>query len=155
MTGKQRKAERMEAFIASLSPEAVAGLDTCYVGYFECFNAGDYYEAHDVLEHLWLHSSSSDSDFYKALIQVAGAYVHLRKQYERPHHPKDGRRLRPATRLLRMAAETLSRYPARHHHLDVSDLARHCFELADRIEADQFEQNPWQPEELPILKLQI
>ena len=29
-------------------------LDAHYLGYFECFNRGLFYEAHDVLEELWL-----------------------------------------------------------------------------------------------------
>src|SRR6266850_7200307 len=29
-------------------------IDAHYLGYFECFNHGFYYEAHDVLEELWL-----------------------------------------------------------------------------------------------------
>ena len=29
-------------------------LDAHYLGYFECFNRGLFYESHDVLEELWL-----------------------------------------------------------------------------------------------------
>jgi len=144
----------MEAFIADLPPAAVEGLDTCYVGYFSCFNAGQYYEAHDVLEHLWLVTRGKDADFFKALIQVAGAYVHLKKQFERPDHPKDGRRLSPAARLFRLAGRTLERYPAHHHHLDVNALARHCRERADFLESTEFTRNPWHPHDRPVLELQ-
>ena len=31
----------------------------CYVGYFRCWNEQRYYEAHDVLEHLWLRTKST------------------------------------------------------------------------------------------------
>ena len=35
----------------------------CYQGYFRCcFNEGRYYEAHDVLEHLWLGGGRADAN---------------------------------------------------------------------------------------------
>ena len=37
--------------------------------------------------------------FFKGLIQVAGAFVHLQKQFLHPEHPKHRPRLRPAVRL--------------------------------------------------------
>ena len=48
------KHARMEAFVAGLETDPALALDPCYQGYFRCFNEGQYYEAHDVLEHLWL-----------------------------------------------------------------------------------------------------
>ena len=94
-----KKNERITAFVQACGLDRAGGLDAHYAGYFTCFNAGDYYEAHDVLEHLWLRGCGEEHAFYKGLIQIAGAFVHLRKQYLRPEHPKDGRRLRPAVRL--------------------------------------------------------
>ncbi|MEO6183762.1 MAG: DUF309 domain-containing protein, partial [Verrucomicrobiota bacterium] len=49
-----------------------------YLGYFELFNAQLFYESHDVLEELWLPiRKEAGGDFYKGLIQLAGAFVHL------------------------------------------------------------------------------
>lgn len=75
--------------------------DARYLAYFDCFNRQQYYEAHDVLEDLWLERRGTpEANFYKALIQLAGAFVHLEK----------GRR-GPAAALLRLAAGYLRSYP--------------------------------------------
>jgi hypothetical protein len=87
-----KKNERISEYVGSLGLTAGEGLHECYLGYFECFNRAEYYEAHDVLEHLWLQQRDENHAFFKGLIQVAGAFVHLRKQYEHPTHPKHGRR---------------------------------------------------------------
>src|SRR5882672_7801103 len=84
-------------------------LDAHYLGYFECFNRGLFYEAHDVLEELWLADRhGSNGAFYKGLIQVAGAFVHLQKD-----------RLRPAAALFKLARANFERYPPVHERLDV------------------------------------
>ena len=111
-----KKHDRMTAFVASLDTDPALAANPCYQGYFRCFNDGLYYEAHDVLEHLWLGNGRDDANhaFYKGLIQVAGAFVHLRKQYEHPAHAKHGRRLRPAVRLFALAQANLTPYGPRH-----------------------------------------
>src|ERR1043166_3576122 len=57
-----------------------------YLGYFECFNRQLFYEAHDVLEELWLAEgrNAANYGFYKGLIQFAGAFVHLQKKRRGP-----------------------------------------------------------------------
>jgi len=57
-----------------------------YVGYFKCFNAQQYYDAHDVLEALWLREGKSGYDYryFKGLIQMAGAFVHLQWHHRAP-----------------------------------------------------------------------
>src|SRR4030095_16554241 len=77
-------------------------------------------EAHDVLEHLWSGTKSEDANYFKGLIQAAGGFVHLQKQYERPTHPKDGRRMYPAVRLFRLAEKNLEPYEPTRHHFDVT-----------------------------------
>ena len=79
----------MEAFVETLgSVDVVAEseFDPCYLGYFACFNEQRYYEAHDVLEHLWLKEGRSAPDyaFHKGLIQLAGGFVHLKLQWAWP-----------------------------------------------------------------------
>ena len=60
-------------------------LDARYLGYFDCFNRELFYEAHDVLEDLWLlDRKGADGDYYKGLIQLAGAFVHLQKGRLKP-----------------------------------------------------------------------
>ena len=84
-------------------------LSAYYLGYFDCFNRQLFYEAHDVLEELWLADRHGpDGDFYKGLIQLAGAFVHIQKN-----------RRGPATALFRLARANLEKYPPRHRQLDV------------------------------------
>jgi len=132
--------------------EGVA-FDPCYVGWFSCFNEGRYYEAHDVLEHLWLRSRDANHAFFKGLIQFAGAFVHLRKNYERPQHPKDRSRLRPAARLFQLAAQNLAPYGHTHLRLDVRALRERCAALIAAIEASGFARNPWNPANAPRIEL--
>ncbi len=150
-----KKHERMEAFVAGLGADASLALDPCYQGYFRCFNEGRYYEAHDVLEHLWLANGRGDTNFgfYKGLIQVAGAFVHLQKQAARPGHPKDGKRLRPATRLFGLAIANLAGYGPRHLSLDVDALCALCAGQMSAIAQSDFTRNPWSPGATPRLAL--
>lgn len=148
-----KKAERMEAFVQSLGLER-AEFDPCYLGYFACFNAQEYYEAHDVLEHLWLQGRDGNYAFYKGLIQLAGAFVHLKKQRARPDHPTDGRRLHPAVRLFRLAEKNLSAYVPVHQGLDLREVNALIENHVTRIEASRFSCNPWMPETAPCLKLE-
>lgn len=85
------------------------GGDPRYLAFFDCFNRQLYYEAHDRLEPLWLTvRQSADGDFFKGLIQLAGAFVHVQKG-----------RSPPARTLLRLARANLVRYPDQHHRLNV------------------------------------
>jgi predicted metal-dependent hydrolase len=80
-----------------------------YLAFFDEFNHQRYYEAHDVLEKLWLPSRKSPNDaFYKGLIQVAGAFVHLQNE-----------RQAPAVALLKLAQLNLKAYPELHNGLDL------------------------------------
>jgi hypothetical protein len=149
-----KKSERMEEFAAGLrTADPSSEVDPCYLGYFECFNEGRYYEAHDVLEHLWLKGgrSSPDYGFHKGLIQLAGAFVHLKLQRENPSHPKHGRRMRPARRLFLLAIENLSPYAPHHRGMSLSLPLELAARFAVLIEEGRFEQNPWDPESAPKL----
>jgi len=150
-----KKSERLKAFVEQL-PQTTAGadLDPRYTGYFTCFNAGQYYEAHDVLEDLWLGDPGPDYDFFKGLIQFAGAFVHLQKQAARPDHPKDGRRLQPAVRLFELAKANLAPYRPRHLRLDVDGVIALADRHVDAITTSEFTQNPWHPESAPHLALE-
>src|SRR5436305_5281154 len=102
-----KKSGRIAAMIENLQGRE---MDAHYLGYFECFNQQLFYEAHDVLEELWLAQRRQPNDlFYKGLIQLAGAFVHLQKN-----------RLGPAAALFRLARANLIQYPAQHEHLHVA-----------------------------------
>jgi predicted metal-dependent hydrolase len=96
--------------IASLlQPFAGRDLDAHYLAYFDCFNRQLYFEAHEVLEELWLpQRHGPNGPFYKGLIQLAGAFVHLQK-----------RRLGPASALFKLAQTNLQPYLPLHEALDL------------------------------------
>jgi len=119
-------------------------LDAHYLGYFECFNRGLYFEAHDVLEELWLADRSGPNySFYKGLIQLAGAFVHLQKN-----------RLRPSAALFKLAEANLEKYPALHEHLRVDRVRALIADWLQRLESGNFERNPLLPGQEPKLQLE-
>ena len=97
------KGERISQFVAELTGGDVGPDEKdvvnhpFYRAFFRCWNEQRYYEAHDVLEQLWLKTKSRDANYFKGLIQAAGAFVHLQKRFEHPSHAKHGRRLPPAS----------------------------------------------------------
>jgi predicted metal-dependent hydrolase len=153
------KGERISRFVQELVGDAVdpARIDIehhpFYRAYFQCWNEQRYYEAHDVLEQLWLNSDTDDDNFFKGLIQAAGAFVHLQKRFEHPSHAKHGKRLPPASRLFRLAEKNLSSFLPRHHGLDVAGLCQLLHAYADQIVASHYKTNPWSPETAPKLEL--
>jgi predicted metal-dependent hydrolase len=124
-----------------------------YRAFFRCWNDQHYYEAHDVLEHLWLNNDTTDNNFFKGLIQAAGAFVHLQKNFEHPTHAKHGRRLRPAVKLFELAEKNLSSFAPRHHALDVSALLDLLRATREKITDSDFKANPWSPKNAPKLNL--
>jgi len=149
------KGERISQFVAELTGEDVDPAETdvakhpFYLAFFRCWNEQRYYEAHDVLEQLWLNSDSRDADFFKGLIQAAGAFVHLQKRFEHPLHAKHRRRLAPAVRLFRLAERNLSSFTPRRHGLNVAPLCQLLRAYADQIVASDYKTNPWSPETAP------
>jgi len=100
------KSQLIAERVASL---AGGTLDARYLGYFDCFNRQLFYEAHEVLEDLWLGDRSGpDGAFYKGLIQLAGAFVHVGKQ-----------RPQPAAALLKLARGNLAPCAPVRHDLEI------------------------------------
>jgi len=98
------------------------GVDPHYAAYFDYFNRELFYEAHDVLEQLWLPiRKGPEGAFYKGLIQLAGAFVHLQKN--RPG---------PAKALLKLARANLAGVGEIHQQLDV----RKVLAVIDQWHAD-------------------
>ena len=118
-------------------------LDAHYLAYFDCFNRQLFYEAHDVLEELWLADRRGpDGDFYRGLIQLAGAFVHVRKN-----------RIGPARELLRLARANLEKYPPRHHQLDLATVVSLIENWSSRLESATNEVAGWVTERPPKLAL--
>ena len=119
-------------------------VDAHYLGYFECFNRRLYFEAHDVLEELWLADRSGPNySFYKGLIQLAGAFVHLQKN-----------RLRPSAALFKLADANLQKYPALHEQLRVDRVRALIAHWLHQLESGNFEHNPLLPGAEPKLALE-
>ncbi len=120
------------------------GVDARYAGYFVLFNRQEFYEAHDVLEDLWLPDRhGANGNFYKGLIQLAGAFVHLQKK-----------RLRPSAALFKLARTNLEKYPARHLQLDLTAVLALIADWLQRLEQNDFAVNPLSAQSVPQLTLE-
>jgi predicted metal-dependent hydrolase len=118
------------------------GWDAHYLGYFECFNRGRYFEAHDVLEELWLADRHGPNyAFHKGLIQLAGAFVHLQKE-----------RLKPAVALFDLAAANLAKYPEHHDGVHVRTLLDLIAHWRERVVGGDFQVNPLANQPAPLLE---
>ncbi len=141
LAGVNCKRSRIAAMIEAFQGQE---LDARYLGYFDCFNRQLFFEAHDVLEDLWLPDRRDpNGDFYKALIQLAGAFVHLQKN-----------RLRPSAALFKLARTNLEKYPALHERLNLEAVQRLIAGWLVQIEKGGFRVNPLAPDNLPQLALQ-
>lgn len=119
-------------------------LDAHYLGFFDCFNRQLFYEAHDVLEDLWLPDRHGvNGNFYKGLIQLAGAFVHLQKN-----------RLRPSAALFKLARANLEKYPRVHEQLDLERVQVLIQSWLRLLEQNEFAVNPLTAQMVPELKLQ-
>ena len=137
MNKHERIAELAKTFSAD-------GVDPRYAGYFVLFNQQKFYEAHDILEDLWLPDRHGvNGNFYKGLIQLAGAFVHLQKQ-----------RLRPSAALFKLAQANLEKYPALHEKLNLTAVQLLIAGWLWWLEKDEFTVNPLTNGMPPQLALQ-
>lgn len=81
-----------------------------YLAFIELFNKQKFFEAHEVLEEEW-HKVGRHDDFYKGLIQMAAAFVHIQK-----------RNVHGAQGLFRTSRQYLSSYMPQHQGLDLKRL---------------------------------
>jgi predicted metal-dependent hydrolase len=133
------KSPKIEALIADIPDDGLHARH--YLGYFKCFNAQLYYEAHDVLEELWLPlRGTPQAKFYQGLIQVAGGFVHLQKN-----------RIAPGGRLFALALANFEAYPAHHAGIDLEAVRRLCREQRQAILDSGETFNPWSAERAPQL----
>lgn len=148
------KRERISDFLRAVEPASAEAQPDYYAAFFLLWNAQKYYEAHDVLEQLWLGEKNAElSRFYKALIQAAGAFVHLQKNFEQPSHPKHSRRLPPATRLFELALRNLENLPDEFRQLDLIRFRKLLAGTREKIIVTDFQKNPWSPRAAPRLHL--
>ena len=146
------KSSRISVLWEGVDPR---GWDVRYAAYFHHFNQGDYYEAHDVLESLWLEEGrqAESAAFYQGLIQLAGGFVHLRKHAENPTHRVHGQRLHPAARLLALAEKNIGPYGPEWEGLEIQPVLALAQGMMRKLKAEEFRRNPWSPEERPKIQL--
>lgn len=97
-----------------------------YLQGIEHFNAGRYFDAHEVWEEIWLHSSGDTKVFYQMLIQAAVGLHH----YERGN-------ARGARGMHANVVEKLNRLPSVFMSLDLDEFSRSLNNfLAELIERD-------------------
>lgn len=133
------KTPKIEALLAEIEEHPQHSRH--YMGFFHCFNAQLYYEAHDVLEALWLPlRGTPPARFYQGLIQVAGGFVHLQKN-----------RLGPAARLFALALANFESYPDYHAGLDLEAVRRLCRGQREVILQSGETINPWSTDRAPHL----
>lgn len=136
-----KKTPKIEALLAEIEDHPEHSRH--YIGYFHCFNAQLYYEAHDVLEALWLPlRGTPQARFYQGLIQVAGGFVHLQKN-----------RLGPAARLFALALGNFEGYPAWHAGIDLDGIRRLARAHRQAVLDSGEIRNPWSPDRAPQLAL--
>ena len=111
---------------------AQPGTDARFAGFCALFNRQQYYEAHDLLEDLWLPDRRGpNSNFYKGLIQLAGAFVHLQKD-----------RLSPAAALLALARKNLEPFPPVHEKLNLAAVRELIAGWQGDLESSRLQTNP-------------
>jgi len=146
------KASRISELWEGINPR---GRDVRYAAYFHHFNREDYYEAHDVLESLWLEGGreARSAAFYQGLIQLAGAFVHMRKHFEHPGHRVHQQRLAPAYRLLALVEKNLSGYGEEWEGIRLEVVFKLAKEMKGTLSSGEYQKNPWCPSQGPRLEL--
>jgi uncharacterized protein len=86
------------------------------------FNAGEFFEAHEVWEEIWLAEAEPEKTFLQGLIQIAAAFHHYCRENT------DG-----TETLLAAGIVKLSRFPREHRGLAIEDLRLSAKEWARNI----------------------
>jgi predicted metal-dependent hydrolase len=98
---------------------AESSYDPRYLAGIVLFNRGDYFEAHEVWEDLWMETAGADKKFYQGLIQAAVALCHF-----------SNGNLRGASKLYRSSTDYLKKYPSPHFGLNLDEFGQQmnaCF----------------------------
>jgi len=72
------------------------------------FNSGEFFQAHEVWEELWLRATGTEKPFLRGIIQVAAAFHHFKR-----------RNVTGAKSLLAAGLAKLSKYADKHRGIDV------------------------------------
>jgi predicted metal-dependent hydrolase len=110
--------------------ESAPAYDPRYLAGVLLFNRGDFFEAHEAWEALWMDTAGPDRTFYQGLIQAAVGLCHFCNG-----------NVRGAVKLYHSSRDYMSRHGPHHLGLDVNDFWRQmgsCFaELLAAAEPDR------------------
>jgi hypothetical protein len=119
-------------------------LSAYYLGYFDCFNRQEFYEAHDVLEELWLADRHGPKgDFYKGLDPTRWG---VRASAE-------GTAASRPPRLFKLARTNLTKYPSVHEQLDLTVVLALIETWLAWLEGRGFDHNPFRIQPPPVLEI--
>jgi uncharacterized protein len=96
------------------------------------FNAGQFFEAHEVWEQLWLRAPATEKAFLQGIIQIAAAF----------HHYGLGN-LPGAKSLATAGVEKISKYPDGHRGMDVARLASDVQAWIEPLTGEKSAGRPW------------
>jgi hypothetical protein len=124
-------------------PNAVSEYDPRYRRFVALFNEREFFDAHEVLEDLWLDEQGGLRRFYQALIQLAAAYLHLSRG-----------NMAGCRKLLTTARVLLEAYPDECAGLDVAALRESAEKWLAVIDArPDGEVVPYDDRQVPMLTL--
>jgi predicted metal-dependent hydrolase len=86
------------------------------------FNAGEYFESHEVLEHAWNADSSAARELYRAILQIAVAYLQIER-----------RNYRGAVKMFLRVRQWIDPLPGRCRGVDVADLRANAMEIEAKL----------------------
>ena len=113
-----------------------------YLEGIEHFNAGRYFDAHEVWEEIWLRSSGDTKMFYQMLIQAAVGLHH----YERGN-------ARGARGMYKNVAEKIERLPSFHMSFDLAGFARQFKSFFVELIVNEDESSPPDDKPRPLIRL--
>jgi predicted metal-dependent hydrolase/CheY-like chemotaxis protein len=99
-----------------LPPLAIRGI--------ELFNAGEYFEAHEELEHAWVQEAGPARELYRGILQVAVAYLQITR-----------RNYRGALKMFLRLRQWLDPLPDQCQGVDVAQLRTDALRAREHLEA--------------------
>lgn len=88
------------------------------------FNAGDYFECHETLEAAWMHEAGPVRNCYRAILQIAVAYLQITRGNFRGAH-----------KMFVRAVQWLAPLPARCHGIDIEQFRADAHTARQHLEA--------------------
>ena len=88
-----------------------------------CYCSGEYFEAHEHWESVWLKCEEPEKTFLQALIQITAAFHHLQRK-----------NLVGAASLLRGSLRRLDRFPTAYGGIEVASLRKSVLEWLVALE---------------------